>query len=97
MFLKEQGMARYRGAEVNKMMVLMAQYNREHFDDKVRAAAVMVEKEFGREVLSMQYSKIIRMICIVKNRGPDSWCPTLHNGCACLCCADDARHAARPE
>ena len=68
--LKALGMARFRGGEINKTMVLTAQSVREHFDDKVRGSIVQLEREFGRDILSMQYAKLSRMINIVKTRPP---------------------------
>ena len=70
--LKALGVSRYRGAEITKTMVLAAHAVRELFDDKVRGAAVLLDKEFGRDVLSMQYSKMSRLLSTVKTR-PRQW------------------------
>ena len=62
---------KYRGAAVNKLMVLCACHVRELFDDALCLSALkMLEREFGRDLISNQYSKLARVLAVIKTHAP---------------------------
>ena len=67
--LKNMGL-KYRGTAVNKQMVLSAGHVREMFDEGSMAVLKILEREHGRDLLSNQYTKLSRVLGLVKSHAP---------------------------
>ena len=64
--LRDMGV-RFRGTPVTKAMILSVGHVHELFDESSFTTLRQIEKEFGRDVLSTNYTKLSRFMAVLKN------------------------------